>query len=167
MTGANSAPDDAPLFTAVLKPHRSLGAAGFFVLMAVLIFLSAIGGIVFWTIGAWPVPGFLGLDVVLVYLAFRLSYRRGAAAEEIGLTRSALTVRHVAPDGTAAETTMNPYWVQLEVERHPEFGIMRAALAWSDRRLPIGRFLGPREREAFCREFGAALTRVRNAPGAA
>ncbi|MEJ0011396.1 MAG: DUF2244 domain-containing protein [Bauldia sp.] len=160
MTSAN-APAEPPIYAATLRPHRSLGRRGLFALMAVLSAMSLTVGLIFWSIGAWPVPGFLGLDVLLVYAAFRLSYRQARAAEEIRLSRSALTVRRIAPDGTAAETGLNPYWARFEVDRHPEFGILGMAIAWQGHRLAIGRFLGAGEREKFAREFSAALAKAR------
>ena len=156
--------DDAPIFAAVLTPHRSLGRRGFITVMSVLSVLSLIVGLIFWSIGAWPIPGFLGLDVVLVYAAFRLSYRQASATEEIRLTRSVLTVRRVSADGRSAETGLNPYWARLEIDRHPEFGVLGLAIAWQGYRLAIGRFLGPKEREKFAREFGAALALARATP---
>jgi uncharacterized membrane protein len=169
MVSANSDRDldhdgDAPIFAAVLTPHRSLGRRGFIAVMAVLSAMSLVVGLIFWSIGAWPVPGFLGLDIALVYAAFRLSYRQARAAEEIRLTRSVLTVRRIAPDGRSAETGLNPYWARLEVDRHPEFGVLGMAIAWQGYRLAIGRFLGPKEREKFAKEFGAALALARATP---
>ncbi|HEY5081294.1 MAG TPA: DUF2244 domain-containing protein [Bauldia sp.] len=162
MTSANGAgASDPPIFTAVLTPHRSLGPRGFAVVMAVMAAMSAATGFVFWRLGAWPVPGFMGLDVLLVYCAFRLSYRQAAAAEEIRLTRYLLTVRRVAPDGRSAATGLNPYWARLEIDRHPEFGILRMAIAWQNHRLAIGAFLAPREREVFARDLSAALSVAR------
>jgi uncharacterized membrane protein len=152
---------EPPLFSVVLRPHRSLGRRGLIAVMAVLSAMSALVGIIFWSIGAWPIPGFLGLDVLLVYTAFRLSYRQARASEVISLSRSALTVRRIAANGTAAETGLNPYWARLEIDRHPEFGILRMAIAWQGHRLAVGRFLGAGEREKFAREFSAALARAR------
>ena len=63
------------IFSAVITPHRSLGRVGFLVLMALFGGVSFVAGMVFLLIGAWPVFGFLGLDVLLVYWAFRLNYR--------------------------------------------------------------------------------------------
>ena len=71
MTDRNAEATEPTLFSAVLTPHRSLGAVGFVVLMSLLSALSFAAGIMFYLIGAWPVVGFLGLDVLLVYLAFR------------------------------------------------------------------------------------------------
>src|SRR5262245_14436356 len=99
MSAANAAPDERPLFAAVLKPHRSLAVRGLLLVMIALAAMSLGVGTLFWTLGAWPVPGFLGLDVVLLYVAFRLSYRQARAAEEIQLSRSVLTVRRIAADG--------------------------------------------------------------------
>ena len=166
MSSANEAatPADPPIYSAVLKPHRSLGRRGFIVLMVVAALMSTSIGLFFFVIGAWPVPGFCGIDVLLLYGAFRLIYRQGRAAEIIRLSRSLLTVRLIAADGRSAETGLNPYWARLEVERHPEFGIERIVIAWQDKRLAVGRFLAQNEREKFAREFGAALALARAEP---
>jgi uncharacterized membrane protein len=156
---------DQPIFAITLRPHRSLGRRGFVFLMALLSLMSLSVGLIFFSIGAWPIPGFLGLDVLAVYAALRLSFRQGRAAEEIRLSRSALTVRRIGADGTTAEMGLNPYWARLEVDRHPEFGILRMAIAWQGHRLAVGRFLGPPEREKFAREFTAALAEARTTPG--
>ena len=168
MASANTVSEasEPPIFSAVLKPHRSLDRSGFAAVMAVLSAMSLVVGLIFWSIGAWPVPGFLGLDVALVYAAFKLSYRQARATEEIRLTRSALTVRCTDSGGRSAETGLNPYWARLEVDRHPEFGVLGLAIAWQGYRLAIGRFLGPKEREKFAKEFGAALALARTTPRA-
>ena len=75
----NPAPEPT-LFSAIITPHRSLSGTGFLVVMALVGGLSFIGGMFFFLLGAWPVIGFLGLDVLLVYWAFRANYR--AAAEK-------------------------------------------------------------------------------------
>jgi uncharacterized membrane protein len=166
MTSATAAASEPPIFTTVLTPHRSLGRRGFLIVMTVAALMSSATGFTFWRLGAWPVPGFMGLDVAALYLAFRLSYRQARAAEEISVTRSWLTVRRVAADGRSAATGLNPYWARLEIDRHPEFGIVRMAIAWQNHRLAIGNFLGPQEREALARELSAALAAARSAPAA-
>src|SRR5438270_7670272 len=81
------------LFSAMLTPHRSLGGAGFLVLMGVISVVSFIGGVVFYIVGAWPVGGFFGLDAVLIYWAFRVNYRAAQAYEGVTVTPSELRVR--------------------------------------------------------------------------
>ena len=64
-------------------PHRSLSKKGFKILMIIITFICLSGGIVFWLIGAWPVFGFLGLDIVLIYVAFKINYRSGDMYERL------------------------------------------------------------------------------------
>ena len=77
--------DEPKSFRAVLTPHRSLPAMGFLILMAVLVTLNLTAGITFYLLGAWPVVGFMGLDVALVWWAFRLNYASGKRRESIEL----------------------------------------------------------------------------------
>ena len=88
MTPDNDAHREAPIFSAVITPHRSLGPTGFVVLMAVISGISFIAGMVFLVAGAWPIFGFFGLDALLIYWAFRASYRSAAAYEEVIVTAS-------------------------------------------------------------------------------
>src|SRR5690606_29773979 len=78
------------LFDAELRPHRSLSPRGFLLLMSGVCALSFTGGLAFFLAGAWPVVGFLGADVLLIYLAFRASYRSGCLVERLHLTRDRL-----------------------------------------------------------------------------
>src|SRR4051812_2282421 len=96
------------LFSALLTPHRSLTGAGFLVLMGLVAGIAFVGGVVFFIVGAWPVIGFLGLDVALVYWAFRANYLAAAAYEEVTVTPSELRVRQVSHRGEVAEWSLNP-----------------------------------------------------------
>src|SRR5271168_4295590 len=115
---------DAKIFSAVITPHRSLGPTGFLIFMLCLGGLSFISGISFVLMGAWPVCGFFGLDVLLVYIAFRANYRTGRAYEEVTVTASELKVRKVNHRGGVREVTLNPLWVRLD-RIVQEFGIER------------------------------------------
>jgi uncharacterized membrane protein len=59
-------PSDQPIFAAHLEPYRSLGPRGFAAVMTFVTFVSFTAGYVFYRIGAWPVMGFCGLDVLIV-----------------------------------------------------------------------------------------------------
>src|ERR1700740_1350140 len=87
------------LFEARLSPHRSLSRAGFTLLMGVLAPISFVVGVSFLMMGAWPVFGFFGLDVALVWLAFRVNYRAGRLYETVELTPETLTVTRVHRSG--------------------------------------------------------------------
>lgn len=158
-------PADEPLiFSAVLRPYRSLSPRGFRLLMAAIVACTFSVGLAFWLIGAWPVVGFCGLDILLIQWAFRANYRAARASEEIALTRDRLLVTKIAPNGNAIETGFNPYWARLEVDRHPEIGVTALRIASHGARLAIGAFLPPSERESFAHAFAAALAKARAAP---
>jgi len=152
------------IFSAVLTPHRSLSRKGFLILMLVLGGISFATGIVFLLAGAWPVFGFCGLDVLLVYLAFRVSYRRAKAYEQVTVTPSELTVRKVSHYGRISEWTLNPLWVRLDRVVHAEFGIERLFLVSHGRRLAIAGFLGPEEKASFALALSAALGEAKRGP---
>ena len=94
---------DEPFFQALLIPHRSLGKTGFAILMGALLFGSLVTGAFFLSRGAWPVFGFLGLDVIAVYIAFRANYRAARAREEVSVSRTSLDIRKTAPSGKESE----------------------------------------------------------------
>jgi uncharacterized membrane protein len=152
------------LFSAIVTPHRSLGTLGFVVVMAAVGTVSFAAGIAFLLMGAWPVFGFFGLDVLLVYLAFRANYRAAAAYEEVTVTPSELKVRKVSHRGAVSEFTLNPVWVRLDRETHEEFGIERLFLVSRGRRWAIASFLGPREKETFAAALGAAIGEAKRGP---
>ena len=156
MTADNLEPT---IFSAVITPHRSLQRAGFLVLMAALGGVSFIAGLVFFSAGAWPVFGFFGLDVALLYWAFRLNYRHAGAYEEVKVTPSALTVRKVSHHGRMREWVLNPLWVRLDMTEVHEFGITRLFLVARGRQLAIAGFLGPDEKAHFAQELGAPWAR--------
>jgi len=145
------------IFSAVITPHRSLGHVGFMVLMLVFGGVSFISGMAFLLMGAWPVFGFFGLDVLLFYWAFRINYRHASAYEELSVTPTALKVRKVDHRGTVREWELNPLWVKLDQVVHEEFGIERLFLVSRGQQLAIANFLGPDEKASLAQALGHAL----------
>jgi uncharacterized membrane protein len=119
--------------------------------------VSFVAGIAFWLMGAWPVLGFFGLDLLVIYWAFRINFRSADATEDIVMTHSELRVRRVSHHGHLIEWSFNPLWVQLEQTGDPEFGIERLYLVSRGRRVSIGHFLGPDEKASFAKALLAAL----------
>lgn len=152
-----SAAADQPFFHALLTPHRSLGRTGFFILMSALLFGWAVTGVFMLSHGAWPVFGFFGLDVLAVYVAFRLNYRAARACEEVSVSRTALDIRKVAASGKAQAHHFNPFWAKFSVARHAEIGITRMDVLAQGETVPIGSFLDPKSRESFAAAFSRAL----------
>ena len=152
------------LFSALLTPHRSLSRTGFVVLMAFLSVVSFAAGLVFLLMGAWPVLGFFGLDVLVVYWAFRINFRDARASEEITITPSELRVRRVSHRGHAVEWVLNPLWVRLDQKTHAEFGIEKLYLVSRGRRISVASFLGADEKASFAKALTAALQAAKRGP---
>lgn len=152
---------DEPFFHAFLTPHRSLGRTGFMILMGALLFGWLVTGIFMLSHGAWPVFGFFGLDVLGLYLAFRINYRAARAHEEVSVSRTALDILKVAPSGKAQSHHFNPFWAKFSIARHTEIGITRMAVEAQGQDVAIGTFLNPDDRESFAAAFSRALARAK------
>lgn len=148
---------DQPFFEALLKPHRSLGRTGFTILFGALLFTWIIIGAIFLSHGAWPVFGFFGLDVIALYIAFRINYRAARAREEVSLSHTQLCIRKISPSGKSENYRVNPFWTRFSIARHTEIGITRMAVETREKIIPIGSFLNPDDRESFATAFSRAL----------
>lgn len=127
-------------------------------MMTGLMFSWAVTGVIFLSHGAWPVFGFFGLDVVGLYIAFRVNYRAARAREEVSVSRTALDIRKVAPSGKSQAHHFNPFWARFSVARHSEIGITKMAVEAQGESVAIGSFLNPDDRESFAAAFTRALS---------
>lgn len=153
-------PDSPLLFDAILYPHRSLSPRGFTILMVLLGIISFLAGIGFVTLGAWPVFGFFGLDVALVYLAFKLNYRAARNYETVQLSETALRVARGGPKGERESLSFQPNWVRVEMDDPPEHE-SQLRLTSHGRSVVIGAFLTPEERLDLARALRTELARLR------
>lgn len=152
---------DDVIFSATLRPHRSLGRRGMALIVGAIAGLSFSVGAYVWWLGAWPVIGFVGLDVAAVALAFHLNARSARAYEEVEVSRAGTVVRRVAANGRSHEFRFNPQWVRLEVEEAEDEGVVRIALRARDRHVRVGAFLNPDDRASFAHALNAALQAAR------
>ena len=146
---------------ATITPNRSLSRRGFAVLMGALIALNLVLATVFWGLGALPVPVFLGLDVLGVFVAFQVSYKGARLSERVLVTAEEVRVRYESPHGakTVWATPTAFTAVALEdVEEHHS----RVRLSLRERRLTVGAALSPKERVAFGKALEAAVGRARS-----
>jgi uncharacterized membrane protein len=150
------------LFDAILRPHRSLGPRGFLALMVFVALVSFAAGIAFVSIGAWPVFGFFGLDVLALYVAFRMNYRSGRLYETVQLDEAELRVARVQPSGRSEAWSFPSYWARVAVVERRD-GPGGVVLASHGRSVAVGAFLTPEERESFAAALGEALRKARHA----
>ncbi len=146
----------------VLTTYRSLSRRGFITLMSLVALVSFVAGTVFLIMGAWPVFGFFGLDVLLIYIAFKLNYRSGRQYETVELAPSLLTLTQVAPSGRAERFEFNPYWVRVLLSERID-GHNALALASRGEVFPFARFLTDDERREFADVLKDALSVARSA----
>jgi uncharacterized membrane protein len=166
MTRTSQAVSNAPpaLFDAVLYPNRSLSRQGFALLMTAIVAISALLGGIFLYAGAWPVTGLFGLDVLLVWAAFRWNYRAGRLTEMIRLDREGLHVRRIAPNGRAQDWHFEPYWVRVDVPAADDHdGVLRVGSRGKS--VVLGAFLAPEERASLGRHLRQAVAELRAGPG--
>jgi len=156
--------DETKLFVARLSPHRALTRKHFYLLMMAFSATSFISTLPFVLLGAWPIAGFMGLDVLLFYLAFRSNFRAARAHEDICLTYFELLIAKVSAKGKRAEWRFNPVWVRIDREEHAEFGTQSVALVAQGRRLEIAGFLGPDEKAALAGKLSRALAEAKRGP---
>lgn len=155
---------DAPLFEEILIPHRSLGPRGFSVLMGATFALCTLITIPFFLLRAWPVVGFMGLDVVGVYLAFRLNFRAARAHEHFRLTYFELTFAKVSARGARREWRLAPAWVRLERVDDEDYGPQRLTLHSRGRSWRIAQGVGPQRKAEFAGGLARALIEARRGP---
>lgn len=157
-------PAEIELFRALLTPSRSLNRTGFVLVMAALSSVSFVTGVAFLLMGAWPVFGFFGLDVLAVYVAFKINFARARGFEQISVTPSELRLTRVSHRGHVVEWVFNPLWVRLDQKCHEELGIERLYLISKGNRIAVGSFLSPDEKASFSKALTAALHDARRGP---
>lgn len=165
--GWNNMPRDPAgehLFEARIVPHRSLTPVGFRILMAGVAVLSLVWSVPFILFGAWPVAGFMGLDVALIYWAFRANFRAARAYEDIRVTPLELMLAKVTAAGARAEWRFHPAWVRLVRRDDEEYGLLQLSLQSRGQTIEVAQFLGPEEKAGFASRLSKALAEARRGP---
>ena len=151
-----------PLFAARLTPNRSLGRRGYRIVIAILAVAVTVPAITFYSMGAWPIAGFMGLDVVLIAWAMRASLNDGKRYELVTLWRDQLELKQVDGQGRETLSRFNPAFVKLVIDRDYNERTTGLHLRTRDRDVVLGAFLNNDEKSSFAKAFGTALRRARN-----
>ena len=65
--------------------------------------------------GAWPVFGFFGLDVLLVYIFFKINFKSGKKKERILLTSNKLIIEFYESQKIVKTYFLNPNWLKINL----------------------------------------------------
>ncbi|MCG6121242.1 MAG: DUF2244 domain-containing protein [Microvirga sp.] len=152
---------DEPLFSAIITPHRSLDDKSARLVLTLCCIATIVSTIPFILLGAWPVAGFFGVDLLAIFIAFRVNFRSARRAEEVILTPIELLLRRIGHRGERSERRFNPLWTRLDREEDDEFGLRGLAIVSRGERVAIAADLSPAERESFAQAFGAALAQAK------
>ena len=132
-------------FEAILRPNRSLSPFGFRLLMSLVALTMLLVGTVFTLLGAWPVIGFCGVELMLLYVMFRLNNRAGSVYERLTLNERTLKVQKYSPTGAFDTWEFEPTWLQVNMDNPPKHE-SQLTVASRNHHLIIGKFLTPEER---------------------
>lgn len=149
-----------PILNIILYPHRSLSPKGFLILMLCIIFVSFSIGAFFVLKGAWPVFGFFGLDVLLVYIAFKVNYHNAKRYEKIRLWENSLIIKKKSDNGKSNTWKFNPYWVRLEMKKSQSRS-SDLNLSSHGKTISIGSFLSNQEKEEVANTLLLHLKKLR------
>jgi|SRR6185312_5055527 len=150
---ADSSP--AIYFSTSLRPHRSLPPDGFKWLIRGVVAANLVIGLPLYMLGAWPVMGFMGLDVALLWWLFQRNYLDARRSETLVLTDRELVIDRVSPDGEREQHRLDAYWLKIEQGE-------RLIVTSRGNRVVIGRFLAPDARCEVAEQLQAALIRLRS-----
>lgn len=147
--------DGPMLMDAVLRPHRSLSHKAFKLMLIAVIAVNVVVAVFFWVQGAFPVAGFLGLDVLALWLAFRWNYRSGQAAEYVRIAPGKVHVAAVDKHGAATHWVLNPVWARVARDGR---GVL---IREREGQMRLGAFLSPKECDGFAEALSLALHKAK------
>ena len=143
---------------ATLTPHRSLTRQGFLAVMLMVVAVNLVVGGLFVALGAWPVAGFAGLDILIIWWAFRANFADARQMERISITDHELILDKVRKDKAQEQQRFVRRWVRVELEEDRERELIgRLLLVSGGRRVPVGEFLAPEERKTLAVALKSAL----------
>lgn len=154
-------PTSAPLFAAVLTPHRSMSPKGIVVVAGLVVVLVAMPGLMLFSIGAWPVIAFMGLDILAIVAALWSSLRQAKRREEVSLWPGRLEIVSITPKGEVTKANFKPTAVRLVIERDFDERTTGLKLKSNGTDTEIGAFLNTDEKASFSKALGTALRQAR------
>ncbi|MDE2385383.1 MAG: DUF2244 domain-containing protein [Alphaproteobacteria bacterium] len=142
-----------------LRPHRSLGSFGLKLVLGAIVAVNLLIAALCWAYHAWPVFGFLGLDVLLAFAGFWLNNRAAERREQIIIEGDAVRLLRERRN-SRREMQFNRRWLRVELEvDEPRELVGRLFLVSHGRRTEIASFLGADERQALAETLKAAIIR--------
>ena len=139
-------------FSLVARRNNSLGRGGRLGVFAFIFVVSVGIATAFAILGAWLILPFAGLEMLVLYLAFRHVERHAGDYELIAIDGDRVEVESFE-GGRHRRHAFNRQWARLVVSGE----CSRIALRSHGRELEIGRFVGAERRLEIARELGRRM----------
>lgn len=140
------------VFYKQITPYKSLTHRGFCYLICGLGTLGFIISTVFLLMGAWPVLGFMALDVLIVYLVFQLSFRAADNSEKIEVFLDHINICYFKGADCVNCIQLNPYWTKVQYKVQTN-GRSFLRLISHGSKIEIGKFLNSRDKKELARQL--------------
>jgi uncharacterized membrane protein len=131
--------EHAPVFEALIVPHRSLTRRGACGIVAAMLIFSAGVALRFWFMGAWPVVIFSLLDVPLLVALLAINQHRARASELIMLHTDEITIVRTDAAGRRTQDTLPAAWLHIDLSTGQ--GTSKLTLSSRGRDCEVGAFL--------------------------
>jgi len=97
--------------------NQSLTTRGLYILMFFITIPASYLGISFYVLGAWPVLGFMGFEILLIYIAFKILFYKNKFYEHIILDSEKLNILFKKKNKIIKKIELEPTWVQVKIEK--------------------------------------------------
>ena len=161
---AATAGDDRVLFSAVMRPHRSLTPKGIRLVIILVALAGLIAAIPFIVFGFWPVAGFYGLDIALLWWALRTNMNDADSYETITLSQYHLAIEKVPHRGLPQYWHFNPVWTSLHRDLTDDQTLKQLALVSKGETVTIADCLNSDDRADFGKALQNALATAKRGP---
>jgi uncharacterized membrane protein len=153
-------PAEAPVFEALIVPHRSLTPKGVSAVAGVFLALTAVVAFRFWLWGAWPVVAFSFVELPLFAVLLTINQRRARASELIMLDAAQLKVVRTDAAGRRREEALPAAWLRIDLDSST--GSSRILASSHGRGCEVGAFLHEPDRMSLFEALQSALHHVKN-----
>jgi len=143
----------------MMRGVSSYPSAFKWVLVAFATLCLTVAGI-FALLGAGPVLGFAGLELVLLFVLLRVAFRRASSEEDVSVAGDATIVQRAGgPQGRYVVARLQSYWLQVEPSLYGAQGIV---LRSRGTKVSVGVGLPANEVRELTAAMRSALHRVKN-----
>ncbi len=152
---------DTLVFQAEITPHRSLSPRGMSLVIGFLCLTSLGITLLFWWLGAWPVAGFNGGEMLIAVVLLRANARAKREREVLLLSERGFRILRFDQNGQRTESTMPSDWLNVTLRERPGRvpGLFLSAHGQMEE---VARALGEAEKRDLAQAISGALYRWRH-----